>query len=50
MGGVLLDGHVGPVEGASAEKHVPDEGFNRGFTYEAHEEELLDDLRRDGAQ
>jgi len=42
--------HVGPVEAGSAEEHVADERFDGRLSDEADEEELLDDLRRDGAQ
>lgn len=45
-----LDGHVRPVEAAPGEQHVSDEGLDGGFTYQADEEELLDDRRGDGAQ
>jgi len=45
-----LYGHVGPVEGSAAEQHVPDERVDRRLADESDEEELLDDLRRDGAQ
>jgi len=46
----LLHGHVRPVEGAAAEQHVSDERLDRRLADEPNEEQLLDDLRRDGAQ
>ena len=45
-----MDRHVGPVEGTPAQQHVPDQGLNWGFTYQADEEELLYDLCRDGPE
>lgn len=38
-----LDGHVRPVEAAPGQQHIADESFDGGFTYQAHEEELLND-------
>ena len=46
----LLNGHVWPVERSAAEQHVSDESLDRRLADEADEEQLLDDLRRDGAQ
>lgn len=39
-----LQGHVRPVEGRSAQQHVPDQGLDGGLADESHEEELFDDL------
>jgi len=47
---LLLDGHVRPIKGASAEKHIPYKRLNRRLPNEPHEEELLDDGRTDGAE
>ena len=46
----LLNRHIRPVEWAAAEQHVSDERLDRRLADEAHEEQLLDHLRRDGAQ
>lgn len=48
--GVSHRGHVGPVEAASAEQHVPDQRLDRRFPDQAHEEQLLDHLGRDRPQ
>lgn len=40
--------HIGPVERSSAKKHVPDERFDWRLANESNEEELFDDLSRDG--
>lgn len=41
-----LQGHVRPVEGRSAQQHVPDQGLDRGLAHQTDEEQLLDDLRK----
>lgn len=43
-------GHVGPVEAAPAEQHIPDQRLDRRFPDEADEEQLLDHLGRDRSQ
>ena len=50
--GLLLDGgHVGrPAERSAAEQHISDESVDGRLADETHEEQLLDDLRGDGAQ
>ena len=49
-GCLSLDGHVRPVEGPAAQQHVTDERLDGRLAHQAHEEELLDHLRRHGAE
>lgn len=46
---LLGNGHVGPVEGAPTQEHVPDQCLDGGLAYEPDKEQLFDDLRGDGA-
>lgn len=41
----LLNGHVGPVEAAPGQQHVPYQSFYGGFAHQADEEKLLYDRR-----
>lgn len=41
----LLYRHVRPVEAATGQQHVTDESLYGSFTYQAHEEQLLNDRR-----
>lgn len=41
---------IGPIETGSGEEHIADEGLDGRFADEPDEEELLDDLGRDGAE
>lgn len=46
----LLNGHVGPVEAAAGQQHVPYQSLDGGFAHQTDEEELLYDRGRDGAE
>lgn len=43
-------GYVRPIEAVAAQQHVPNKRLDRRLAYQPHEEELLDNLRRDRAQ
>lgn len=48
--GDSLQTHVGPVERAATQQHVPDQGLDRRLADQADEEKLLNDLRADGPE